>query len=69
MSPHPPPNATDLAAHIPAHLRDCFAAQRAAFGKNRNPGLAERRADLRSLHRLLLENREPLVGGGTRDFG
>ena len=69
MSPHPPPNATDLAAHIPAHLRDCFAAQRAAFGKNRNPGLAERRADLRSLHRLLLENREALVDAVNRDFG
>ena len=67
MSTMPP--AVDLAAQLPAALRECFAAQRAAFAKNRNPGLAERRADLRALHRLLVENRDALVDAVNRDFG
>lgn len=67
MSTMPP--AVDLAAQLPAALRECFAAQRAAFAKNRNPGLAERRADLRALHRLLVDNRDALVDAVNRDFG
>ena len=64
------PNDTDqLPAHIPAPLRACFAAQRAAFQSARNPGLQERRNDLRALHRLLLENREALVAAVNQDFG
>ncbi|WP_198673195.1 coniferyl aldehyde dehydrogenase [Simplicispira lacusdiani] len=67
MSTNPP--MADLAPHIPAPLRDCFAAQRAAFAKNRAPSLAERRADLRALHRLLVDNREALVEAVNQDFG
>ena len=62
-------NAEQLPAHIPLALRSCFAAQRAAFAEQRNPGLAQRRDDLRALHRLLLENREALVEAVNRDFG
>ena len=76
MTTNPTPHAaalvahiTPLAQHIPQPLRDCFAAQRAAFDKQRCPSLAERRADLRALHRLLLENREALVDAVNRDFG
>ena len=68
LQPHPtavPP----LATHIPQPLRDCFAAQHAAFQQQRNPSLAERRQDLRALHRLLLENRDALVDAVNRDFG
>ena len=55
MTTHPTPRTADLAAHvtqplpahIPAPLRDCFNAQRAAFQNARNPDLQERRNDLR----------------------
>lgn len=63
------PYAADLADHIPSALRDCFATQRAAFAQQRFPSLDERRADLRALHRLLVENREALVDAVNRDFG
>ena len=61
----PPSHRTESPAmiHAPAlstswqTLRDCFAAQRAAFQQACNPSLqVERRQDLRALHRLLLEN-------------
>ena len=58
-----------LPEHIPHTLRDCFAAQRAAFQQARHPSLQERRLDLRALHRLLLENREALVAAVNQDFG
>jgi coniferyl-aldehyde dehydrogenase len=63
------PPIPDLATHLPHALRNCFSAQHAAFQMQRSSGLTERRADLRSLHRLLVENREPLVDAVNRDFG
>ena len=47
MSTNPP--RLPLPAHIPQALRDCFAAQQAAFQQQRNPSLAERRADFHAL--------------------
>ena len=68
-----PPQAAWQALHIPAHLpallRDAFAAQQAAFAKNRYPSLQERRADLRALHRLLVDNRAALLDAVNADFG
>ncbi len=72
MTANPPSTAwkaMHIPAHLPANLRDCFAAQQAAFAQNRYPSLAERRADLRALHRLLVENRDALVDAVNRDFG
>ena len=67
LSPLPQrPNVPNVPAHIPQPLRDCFAAQHAAFQKQRCPSLAERRADLRALHRLLVDNREALVDAVNR---
>ena len=63
------PNVPNVPAHIPQPLRDCFAAQHAAFQKQRCPSLAERRADLRALHRLLVDHREALVDAVNRDYG
>lgn len=67
------PGQTDthihLGAHIPEPLREAFLAQRAAYKKNRVPSLAERRADLRAIHRLLAENREALVEAVNQDYG
>ncbi len=69
---NPAMNPTALptpAPHLPALLRDCFAAQRAAFARSRNPGADERRADLRALHRLLADNREAIVAAIDQDYG
>ena len=63
------PNVPNVPTHIPQPLRDCFAAQHAAFQKQRCPSLAERRADLRALHRLLVDHREALVDAVNRDYG
>lgn len=58
-----------LAATLPPALRESFAAQSAAFAAKPYPSLAERRADLRALHRLLVEQREALIDAVNRDFG
>lgn len=58
-----------LGAHIPEDMRQTFLAQRAAYKKNRMPSLAERRADLHAIHRLLLENREALADAVNQDYG
>lgn len=62
-------NAEHLSEHIPAALRSCFAAQRAAFAQQHNPSLQQRRGGLRALHRLLVENRDALVAAVNQDFG
>ena len=53
---------SELPAHIPAALRSCFAAQRAAFARQRFPSLQERRADLRAYNQRLLDYAK---AGGT----
>ena len=58
-----------LPNHIPAALRNCFAAQRKAFAAQRNAGLHQRREDLHALHRMLVDNREALVAAVNQDFG
>lgn len=72
MTTNPPRidwHAMRVPDHLPAFLRDCFARQRAAFAQHRFPGVAERRADLRALHRLLVEHRDALVAAVNQDFG
>jgi len=54
---------------IPAELQQCFNAQRAAYLDRPEPGYAERLADLKSLARLLKENREQLVAAINLDYG
>jgi len=54
---------------IPAEFREVFAQQQAAYRQQMNPTLAERRADLLTLHRLLVENSETLVAAVNKDFG
>lgn len=63
------PLLTPAPQHLPALLRDTFAAQRAAFQRQRNPSLHERQADLRQLHRLLREHREAIVEAIGQDYG
>ena len=58
-----------IGAHIPDDMRQAFLAQRAAYKQNRLPSLQERRADLRAIHRLLLENREALIEAINQDYG
>lgn len=54
---------------IPSEFSKCFAAQQAAYRANRNPGYAQRIADLRAMHRLLVENREALIDAINKDYG
>tara|TARA_R110002110_G_scaffold14698_1_gene67662 strand:+ start:89248 stop:90678 length:1431 start_codon:yes stop_codon:yes gene_type:complete len=48
---------------------DAFNAQQAYFQQNRTPDYAQRVADLKSLHRLLVENREALIDAVNEDYG
>jgi coniferyl-aldehyde dehydrogenase len=57
------------AEDTPAEFSECLGRQRAAFGANPEPGYAERIADLRSLARLLKDNRAALVAAINRDYG
>ncbi len=63
---------TDTAATgstVPAEFTESFERQRAAFLANPHPAYAERVADLRAMHRLLVENRDALVQAVHRDYG
>jgi coniferyl-aldehyde dehydrogenase len=54
---------------VPSEFIDCFERQRGAFLAHPYPDYAERVADLRAMHRLLVENREALVEAVHRDYG
>ena len=54
---------------IPEEFRTAFAAQRAAYLADMNPSLAQRRADLHALRRLIAENADALMDAVNRDFG
>jgi len=63
-------NATTSAGMlIPAEFTTCFDKQRAAYLAHQNPGFDERVADLRAMHRLLVENREQLIEAVDKDYG
>ena len=54
---------------VPTEFTDCFERQRGAFLAHPYPDYAERVADLRAMHRLLVENRAALVEAVHRDYG
>ncbi len=54
---------------MPAEFQRCFDAQRAAYLAAPEPSLAQRRADLDALARLLKDNREALVRAIHLDYG
>ena len=54
---------------IPHEFQDAFATQKAHYLANRNPSYQERAADLKNLHRLLVENREALIDAVNQDYG
>ncbi|MCX7175192.1 MAG: coniferyl aldehyde dehydrogenase [Proteobacteria bacterium] len=54
---------------MPAEFRDCFARQRAAYLAHPAPSYSERLADLKTLSRLLKENRDALVQAINLDYG
>jgi coniferyl-aldehyde dehydrogenase len=54
---------------VPAEFIDCFERQRAACLAHPVPSYEERVADLRAMHRLLVENRAALVEAVHRDYG
>ncbi|TDG12832.1 coniferyl aldehyde dehydrogenase [Seongchinamella unica] len=54
---------------IPAEFQDVFDEQQAYYRAHRNPGYQERVADLKALHRMLVENREALIEAVNSDYG
>lgn len=54
---------------IPAEFQACFETQRAAYLAAPERGYAERRADLKSLARLLKDNKDELVAAIDADYG
>ena len=63
------PFATPVEISIPSVFQICFENQRAAYLAAPAPTYSERIADLRSLARLLKENRETLVAAINADYG
>jgi coniferyl-aldehyde dehydrogenase len=59
----------DRATSIPVEFQRVFDLQQVAYRRNRNPVLEERRADLRKLHRMLVDHQEDLVAAVNRDYG
>ena len=57
------------ASGVAERLRSTLDLQRAAHAREPVPGYRERRDDLRSLERLLRENRDALVEAVDRDYG
>jgi coniferyl-aldehyde dehydrogenase len=57
------------AAAIPLEFLSCFTAQQKAYQAERNPSYAQRAADLRAMHRLLVDNREALIDAVNADYG
>jgi len=54
---------------VPQEFQDVFAEQKAYYLAHRNPSYQERVADLKALHRLLVENREALIDAVNQDYG
>lgn len=54
---------------IPAEFQLCFERQRAAYLDTPEPSYAQRLADLRTLARMLKENRDALVAAINQDYG
>jgi coniferyl-aldehyde dehydrogenase len=63
------PITTPEGVLIPAEFQSCFGRQRAAYFAAPEPSYAERIADLKSLARLLRENREVLIAAINADYG
>ena len=54
---------------ISQEFQDTFAEQKAHYLAHRNPTYKERAADLKSLHRMLVENRDALIEAVNQDYG
>src|ERR1700739_1112963 len=55
--------------HIPNEFQSCFDKQRAAYLAAPEPSYAQRIADLKSLTRLLKDNKDELVAAINADYG
>jgi NAD-dependent aldehyde dehydrogenases len=54
---------------IPTEFQSCFDKQRAAYLAAPEPSYAQRIADLKSLTRLLKDNKDELVAAINADYG
>ena len=65
----PPCSVPTSEPSVPVEFTECFERQRGAYLAHPYPRHAERVADLRAMHRLLVENRQALVEAVHRDYG
>ncbi len=61
-------SSTDIFATT-QEFQDAFDAQKAYFRTHRNPSLVDRKKDLRTLHKMLVENRDALIDAVNADYG
>ena len=61
--------ANSRAIDIPAEFQSCFDKQCAAYLAAPEPSYAQRIADLKSLARLLKDNKDDLVAAINADYG
>ena len=54
---------------MPAEFVQVLARQQAAYKRQRNPGLDQRRTDLRTIHRMMVENQGALIAAVNQDYG
>ncbi|MBC9250964.1 coniferyl-aldehyde dehydrogenase [Pseudomonas alcaligenes] len=64
-----PSSPTNINSDKPADCQSLFLLQQAAHRNQLNPTLEQRRDDLRTLHRMLVENSEALVEAVNQDYG
>jgi coniferyl-aldehyde dehydrogenase len=55
--------------HVSTELSHCLSTQRKAFQRNPNASLEQRKQDLRSLKKMLSDNREEIVSAINKDYG
>lgn len=54
---------------MPEEFQSVFNAQQEAYKKHMNPTLEERQADLRTLHRMIVENADAIIEAINKDYG
>ncbi|MCF8469426.1 MAG: coniferyl aldehyde dehydrogenase [Parvibaculum sp.] len=58
-----------VALSMPTEFQVTFDKQQVAYKRNRNPGYAERKADLLQLHRMVVENSDAMIEAVNQDYG
>lgn len=69
MNPEPNRGPVEDSNPVFADLHDCLTRQRKACAAEPNPGYPQRKADLETLKRMVVDNQEALISAIGRDYG